>query len=57
MPYTEFKKQSGKRKFCLRKKTTGKVTCFISAEARKTGKRIREAIAHGWKPTGKKSKK
>jgi len=48
MPYELFKKDG---KFCIKNKKTGKVTCFETEEKRKTGIRMREAFAHGWKPT------
>ena len=50
MPYTLLKRGS---KFCTRNKRTGQVVCYSSAAKRKTGMRMREAFAHGWKPTGK----
>jgi len=48
MPYTLFKKGG---KFCTRNKRTGQVVCYSSEEKRRTGMRMREAFAHGWKPT------
>ena len=54
MPYSKFTKViEGRKKWCTRKLSDGKVTCFKSPEARKTGIRIRMAIDHGWKPTKK----
>ena len=54
MPYRKFDKTiEGVVKKCVKNINTEKVTCFGSEEKRKTGIRIREAFAHGWKPTGK----
>jgi len=48
MPYKKFKKGG---KFCIKNLRTGKVTCYGSEKKRKTGIKMREAFAHGWKPT------
>ena len=50
MPYTLFKRGG---KFCTRNKRTGQVVRYSSAAKRKIGMQMREAFAHGWKPTGK----
>lgn len=51
MPYEKFNKQvMGNKKYCIKNLDTGKETCFSSKKKRKTGIRIREAFAHGWKP-------
>lgn len=52
MPYIKSKRGN---KYCIKNIKTNKVTCFKSEKDRKQGIRIREAFAHGWKPTGKKS--
>jgi hypothetical protein len=52
MPYELFTKtEGGKIKYCHRNKNTGKVVCYDSEKKRKAGMRIREAVAHGWKPS------
>ena len=54
MPYAYFNKRvKGKMLYCIRNLRTGKVVCYKSLAARKKGVRIREAFAHGWKPTRK----
>ena len=58
MPYEKFTKiVKGKKKYCLKNKVTGNVTCYSSEEKRNTGIRMKEAFAHGFKPTGKKTKR
>lgn len=57
MPYLKFTKVvDGKKKWCTKNLETGKVIMYDSAEKRKNGIKIREAIHHGWKPTGKGKK-
>ena len=52
MPYRKFQKTvKGRRKYCTKNKRTGQVVCYQSDEARRKGIRIREAYAHGWKPS------
>lgn len=51
MPYNKFKKGN---KYCIRNRKTGRTTCYKSEDDRNQGIRIREAFAHGWKPTRKK---
>lgn len=58
MPYEKFtkiihEKGKKKKKWCIRNKETGNVTCFDSPEKRKTGIKMHQAFEHGWKPTGK----
>jgi hypothetical protein len=50
MPYNKFRRWN---KYCIRNLKTGKVTCFQSQQDRDKGIRIREAFAHGFKPTRK----
>jgi hypothetical protein len=50
MPYRQYKCNG---RFCLKNIKTGKVTRFKTAEDRAEGIRIREAFAHGWKPSNK----
>ena len=55
MPYSKFTKiVNGKKKYCIRNLRTGKITCYDSPEKRETGIRMKEAFAHGFKPTRKK---
>ena len=49
MPYTKFQRGG---KYYIRNRRTGRTTGYRSEEARQQGIRIREAYAHGWKPTG-----
>ena len=52
MPYDIFDKViKGKKKYCTKKITDGTVVCYSSKKKRKTGIKMREAFAHGWKPT------
>lgn len=48
MPYRQFTRNG---KYCIQNKKTGNITCFNSESDRAQGIRIREAFAHGWKPT------
>lgn len=51
MPYSKFTKVVDKTtKYCIKNINTGKATCFGSKKKRATGIRIREAIAHEFKP-------
>jgi hypothetical protein len=55
MPYDQFTKTvGGKKKYCLKNKNTGQVTCYSSEAKRKTGIRMKEAFAHGFKPRKKR---
>ncbi|MFX0134121.1 MAG: hypothetical protein ACFFDN_10805 [Candidatus Hodarchaeota archaeon] len=57
MPYSKFTKiVKGKKKYCTRNLETGEVVEYDSAEKRASGIQMREAIHHGFKPTGKKGK-
>ena len=49
MPY---KKYHWKGSWYAKNLKTGKVTRYNSKETMETGIRVREAYAHGWKPTG-----
>ena len=52
MPYNKFVRMiKEKKKYCLKNKRTGKVTCYSSDKKRKTGIRMKEAFHHGFKPT------
>lgn len=52
MPYEKFVKQvKGKKKFCIKNKQTGKVTCYDSEKKRETGIKMKHAFRAGWKPT------
>lgn len=54
MPYRQFEKIiDGEKRYCIKNIRTGKVTCYYSPGNRETGIRIKEAFAHGFKPTGK----
>lgn len=54
MPYNKFtKKVKGVKKYCIKNKSTGKVTCYGSKAKRKTGIRMKHALKRGWKPTRK----
>jgi len=54
MPYKKFsKKVKGKKKYCLKNKETGAVTCYDSEKKRKIGIKMKEAFAHGFKLTKK----
>ena len=48
MPYEKFRKG---KKYCIRNKRTGKVTCYSSVAKRETGIRMKHAFAHGFVPT------
>jgi len=59
LPYQFFtkivhEKGKKKKKWCTRNKETGKVIEYDSVEKRKHGVMMREAIHHGFKPTGNK---
>lgn len=56
MPYDKFIKKAGERRYCIRNKETGNVTCFNSKAKREVGIGMKEAIHHGFKPTGAKGK-
>ena len=58
MPYKKFTQViKGKKVYCTKNKETGKIVHYSSVKKRKRGMKIREAFAHGWKPTGKKGGK
>ena len=50
MPYIKFKRAG---KYCTKNIRTGRITRYSSEEKRDTGIRLKEAFAHGFKPTGK----
>ena len=51
MPYEQVTKViKGIKKFCIINKNTGQLVCYGSKQKRKTGIKMREAFAHGWKP-------
>ena len=57
MPYDQFiKTVGGKKKYCLKNKSTGSVTCYGSEAKRKTGIRMKEAFAHGFKTTRRRKR-
>lgn len=52
MPYKLFTKTiKGKKQHCTRNKRTGQEVCYKTKKNRKTGIRMREMFAHGFKPT------
>ncbi len=52
MPYKEFEKViDGQKRYCIKNIRTGKVTCYYSSEKREIGIKMKEAFAHGFKPT------
>ena len=59
MPYTPIKKTKvkGKIKYCFWNKETGQRRCSDTKENAIAALRLLQGIEHGWKPTGKKSKK
>ena len=55
MPYLKFTKiVDGKKKYCIKNKKTGSITCYSSKKKREKGIRMKEAFAHGFKLTKRK---
>ena len=56
MPYKLSKLKTGKKKYVMTNKNTGKSYHYSTAAARKKGMRMHEAFKHGFKMTRKRKR-